>query len=186
MIRTARRDDLTAVVAVMNAVDVATLGEPDTSEEDIASGWDESGFDVEADAFVAEEDGQIVGYAELYAREDTVFDLDVYVHPEQPDDFGAQLLAAALDRARVRAPEGSVLSTWLPVGDPRLKTYADAGFAQVRQFVRMRHDSGLVGIPAHPDGIALRPFDRDADTAAVHAVFVDAFSHHVMPMTPSL
>lgn len=188
LIRPARREDLAGVVAVMNAVDVATLGEPDTTPEDIASGWDETGFDVEADAFVAEDDGQVVGYAELYPRSDTVFDLDVYVHPDNDDAVGAQLLDAALERAAARAPAGSVLATWLPVGDARLQTYADAGFAPVRQFVRMRHEAeaGLLGVPNHPDGIALRTFDRDADAAAVHAVMVAAFAHHVRPMTSSL
>ena len=187
-IRPARRGDLNAVVAVMNAVDIATLGEPDTTAEDIASGWNETGFDVEADAFVAEEDGQVVGYAELYGREDTVFDLDVHVHPDHSDELGARLLDAALTRAAARVPKGSVLATWLPVDDPRQQTYADAGFAPVRQFVRMRHqsDASGSGLPDLPEGIVLRTFDRDADAAAVHAVMVDAFAHHVRPMTPSL
>lgn len=185
-IRPARPEDLTAVVAVMNAVDVATLGEPDTTEEDVASGWDETGFDLEADAFVADEDGLVVGYAELYGREDTVFDLDVYVHPDHSDELGTRLLEATLERAATRAPKGSVLATWLPVGDPRLHTYADAGFAPVRQFVRMRHEAGVFGRPNHPDGIVLRTFDRHADAAAVHAVMVDAFAHHVRPVTASL
>lgn len=187
MIRTARRGDLTAVVAVMTAVDVATLGEPDTTEEDISSGWEETGFDVETDAFVAEEDGQVVGYAELYGREETVFDLDVYVHPEASQDLARPLLDAALERAATRAPEGSLASTWLPVGDPRLQAYAAAGFAPVRQFVRMRHEVDATPEDAvAPDGITLRAFDPEADAAGVHAVMVAAFAHHVRPMTPSL
>lgn len=187
-IRPARREDLSAVVAVMNAVDVATLGEPDTTQEDIASGWDETGFEVEDDAFVAVEEGHVVGYAELYAREETVFDLDVYVHPDQGDELSAGLLDAALTRAATRAPEGSVLATWLPVGDPRRQAYEAAGFAPVRQFVRMRYETGegVIGQPSPPHGIALRTFDRNADAAAVHAVMVDAFAQHIRPMTPSL
>lgn len=186
MIRNARRDDLHAVVAVMNAVDVATLGQPDTTQSDIARGWDETGFELEADAFVTDEGGQVVGYAELYAREETVFDLDVYVHPDQGDEVGASLLDAALERAATRAAPGSVLATWLPVGDRRLLAYAGVGFTPVRRFVRMRHESDGIGAAAQPDGIVLRAFDPDADAAAVHAVLVDAFSSHVRPMTPSL
>ena len=187
-IRPARREDLSAVVAVMRAVDVATLGEPDTTEEDIASGWDETGFEVEDDAFVAVDEDRVVGYAELYGREDTVFDLDVYVHPDQGGQLEASLLDAGLRRAATRAPAGSVLATWLPVGDRRRQAYEAAGFAPVRQFVRMRHeaDDGVVALPNHPEGIALRTFDRDADAAAVHAVMVDAFAQHVRPITPSL
>ena len=187
MIRPARRDDLTAVVAVMNAVDVATLGEPDTTEADIASGWDESGFDVTADAFVVEEDGTVVGYSELYGRSDTLFDLDVYVHPDHGVEPVVPLLAVGLARAEERAGSGSVVATWLPVGDPRQKAYNDAGFAAVRQFVRMRHEA----VEAPPDtvepaGITVRAFDREADSASVHAVLVESFAHHVRPVTPSL
>lgn len=186
MIRNARRSDLTAVVGVMNAVDVATLGEPDTSEEDVASGWEETGFDVETDAFVAEDD-EVVGYAELYGREEQMFDLDLYVHPHADQDLAAALLDAALERAATRAPTGSVLATWLPVGDARLQAYAAAGFTPARQFVRMRHAAdGVPNEPEAPAGITLRTFDRDADAAGVHAVMVDAFAHHVRPMTPSL
>lgn len=186
-VRNARSGDLTAVVAVMNAVDVATLGEPDTTEEDIGSGWEETGFDVETDAFVAEEEGTVVGYAELYRREETVFDLDVYASPDSPEATAAALLEATLERSATRAPEGSVLATWLPVGDTRIRAYASAGFAKVRRFVRMRHE--VDGIPPDataPDGITLRAFDRQADAAAVHGVMLDAFEHHVRPMTPSL
>lgn len=186
-IRTARREDLAAVVAVMNAVDLATLGEPDTTEEDVASGWDETGFDVTADAYVAEDAGEVIGYGELYARDAPLFDLDVYVHPQRAIEVAADLLEAVLERAATRAGAGSVLATWLPLGDPRVEVYAGAGFTPVRRFVRMRHETAQAPPDAvAPAGITLRAFDREHDAAAAHAVLVEAFAHHIRPVTRSL
>ena len=187
MIRSARLDDLKAVVAVMTSVDIATLGEPDTSEEDISSGWQETGFDVGADAFVAEVDGRVVGYAEIYERDPKTFDTDVYVLPDADQSLARQLLASVLERASVRAGEGATLATWLPAGDARGAAFADAAFAPVRQFVRMRHEGdGAVMAPDAPSGVVLRRFDRGRDAAAVHQVLADAFAHHVRPLTTSL
>jgi mycothiol synthase len=188
-LRTARRDDLAAVVAVMTAVDLATLGEPDSTEEDIVNGWDESGFDVEADAFVAEDPASVViGYAELYDRgEGGYFDADVYAHPDAPDELAGALLDAVLERAALRAGPGSTLSTWVPEGDRLEGVYASRAFAPARQFVRMRFTATApVPVPPDPPGVTMRTFDRTRDAAAAHLVLVDAFAHHARPMTPSL
>jgi len=185
-IRNARREDLAAVVGVMNAVDIATLGEPDTTEDDIASGWDESGFDVESDAFVAEDAGAVVGYAELYDRgEGGVFDTDVYALPDGPADVAEALLQAVLDRAGVVAPSGSRLSTWVPADDPRGAVFEAAGFKPARRFVRMRYESDTPPDADAPDGVTLRPFRRETDAAEVHLVMVDAFARHIRPMSAS-
>ncbi|HVM18491.1 MAG TPA: GNAT family N-acetyltransferase [Egibacteraceae bacterium] len=186
-IRAARLADLQAVVAVMRAADEASLGEPDTTEADILNGWQESGFDVERDAVVAVDEGRLVGYAEVYDRGQGVVDLDVVTPPGVADDIAAALLDEALGRARGRFRKGTVLSTWLPVGDPKLQTYADAGFTQRRTFLRMRLD--LDNRPRQaspPQGLRIVPFRPGADEATVHRVLVDAFSDHVRPLTPQL
>ncbi|MPZ71924.1 MAG: GNAT family N-acetyltransferase [Nitriliruptorales bacterium] len=186
-VRNARRGDLASVVAVMNAVDVAALGEPDTTEEDIATGWDESVFDVCSDAFVAEDDDEVIGYGELYPREEQTFDADVYVHPDAADEVAKALLDAVMARAATRGGAGVRLATWVPVGDRSGRAFAAAGFKSVRTFVRMRYSGD--GIPAAPDppaGIVLRPFDQGRDAPLVHEVLVEAFAGHVRPMTPSL
>ena len=185
-LRPARLEDLEAVVAVMNAVDVATLGEPDTSEEDISTGWRETGFDLGADAFVAELDGRVVGYAEIYERDSDTFDTDVYANPLEDDALTQPLLDAVLERAAVRAGPGATLATWLPAADPRIRIFGARGFAPVRRFVRMRHDYDVGVEPFEaPSGITLRQFDRERDARAVHAVLVDAFAHHARPLTSS-
>ena len=182
-IRPARRDDLSDIVAVMNAVDVAQLGEADTTEQDVAGGWEESGFDLEADAFVAESQGRLMGYAELYHRGADDYDLDVFADPGADPSPAGPLLDAALQRAQVHAGAGSRLATWVPVGDPTGEVYAERGFEPLRQFVRMRHSGDhVVAAPDAPHGVVVRQFDAERDARAVYDVLRDAFAHHVRPM----
>lgn len=190
-IRPAREGDLSAVVAVMNAVDVATLGEPDTTEADIAAGWAESEFDLSRDALVAEQGDAVVGYAETYDRGEGdgphIVDLDVFVDPASDEKVASALLDAALPHAEAVAGAGGVLATWLPRDDPRAALFAARGFAPSRQFLRMRFDlDGPIGAVPEVPGIRFAAVRPGEDEAAVHAVLADAFAKHVRPMTPSL
>lgn len=171
---------------MLNAVDVATLGEPDTTESDIAAGWDESGFDVERDAFVAEVAGEVAGYAEVYDRgHGGVIDIDVFVPPDAEPGLTERLLDAALQRVRDISDERTVAATWLPAGDPRAQAFAERGFAAQREFQRMRIDTESAPAPRDVAGIEFAPVDGEGDERAVHDVLTDAFANHVRPVPPS-
>lgn len=188
MIRAARREDLTPVVAVMNAVDVAVMGEPDTVETDIASGWDDDDFDVTQDAFVAEDSsGAVIGYAEVYdGGHGEQLDVDVIAPPGTEDAVVRGLLDAALRRAGERSAPGWQYSTWLSGDDHRRPAFEAAGFAAQRSFVRMRMDlDEQLPPPGVADGVTVRAC-REGDEADVHTILVEAFSSHVRPMSPSL
>jgi mycothiol synthase len=61
-------DDAPGVLAVLIARDVADLGAPDCTLEDLRDEWRASEFDLSADAQVVQlSDGQIVGYAAIRA-----------------------------------------------------------------------------------------------------------------------
>ena len=185
-IRNARREDLTAVVEVMNAYDVATLGEPDSSEEDVGSGWEDSGFEVERDAFVAEANGAIVGYGEVYDRgEEGRLDIDVFCRPEFEREVAPQVLAAAVARAQERGGPTVGLATWVPEGAPIADVFLSAGFTPTRSFQRMRARLDDVAPPEDVPGIDIRPVQAGQDEAVVHDILADAFSQHVRPMTTS-
>lgn len=184
-LRPARHDDLTAVVAVMNAFDVATLGEPDTTSDDIAAGWEESSFDLSTDAVVAEEAGQVVGYGEVYDRgEPRGLEVDVFVRPGLDAQVGPGLLDAVMRRGLDKAGSGAALWTWLPVDHPLGTVFSAAGFQPVREFWRMRAPLDR-DVPAAQDieDVELRPVRRGIDEFAVHAVLVEAFAEHVRPIT---
>ena len=186
-IRNARHEDLTAVVEVMNAYDVATLGEPDSSEEDVGSGWEDSGFDVERDAFVAQADGRIVGYGEVYDRgEEGRLDIDVFCRPEIEAEVAPRILDAAVARAQERGGAHVGLATWVPEGAPIADVFGAAGFIPTRSFQRMRARLDDVAPPGDPvPGIDVRPVRPRQDEAVVHDVLADAFAQHVRPMTTS-
>lgn len=186
-LRGARSDDLAGVVAVMNAVDEVTLGEPDSSEVDVASGWSEAGFDLAHDAVVAVESGQIIGYAEVYDRGDERRELEVglFVLPAREDTVARPLLDRVLARARELAAPAARLSTWLAVDDPRARFFDAAGFRPQRRLVRMRIDPAGARATEPSDGIEIRPLLPGVDERSVHAVLVAAFERHVRPITAS-
>ena len=184
-LRPARRDDLSAVVAVMNAFDAATLGEPDTTEEDIASGWDESSFDLASDAVVAERDGEVIGYGEVYDRgEHGRLEVDVFVRPGLESEVAPEVLTAVMQRAYEKSGAATLLWTWVPVDHALGAIFSAEGFSPVREFRRMRA-SLEHQVPAAPDieDVELRPVRRGNDEFAVHAVLADAFAAHVRPIT---
>ena len=186
-LRPAHPDDLSGVVAVMNAFDVATLGEPDTTEEDIASGWAESSFDLSRDAVVAQDGDDIVGYGEVYDRgEERELEVEVFVLPGLEETVAAHVLEAVTSRALHKGGPETMLWTWLPFDHPLAPVFEAAGFAPAREFRRMRAQLDNVPAPRTIDGIEIRAVRRDADEPAVHAVLADAFAQHVRPVTSQL
>lgn len=184
-VRSAARDDLPAVVEVMNAFDVATLGQPDSSEEDVLANWGDSTFDITKDAYVAEEGGRLVGYTEVYDRgEEGQLDIDLFCRPEAVGDAGPMLLDRAVERADEWGGDGVALASWVPEDTTTADVFFAAGFAAVRAFQRMRVTlDGPVAAPVPPAGVELRPVRRGEDERLVFEVLSDAFAHHVRPMT---
>ena len=124
-IRPATRGDAPEIVDLLNACDVAEIGEPDSTPEDLENDWAMEGFDPARDAWVAEGPGGLVGYA--YAGDQFrtgELEADLWVHPEHHEpELGGRLLglaerraAAARRRARLRGVDARRL---LPVHQPR-------------------------------------------------------------------
>src|SRR5262245_34870498 len=70
-------DDAEAVLAVILARDVADLGTPDFTLEDLRADWATPGLELEHDARVSAPSGDVRGYAILLGD-----DAVVLVHPE--------------------------------------------------------------------------------------------------------
>lgn len=195
-VRSCRPTDLAAVVEVMQACDVEAIGEPDTTEADVAEWWDDAGFDLASDAWVATDaGGTVLAYAEVSpGSQPGHLDVDLYDHPDRRrDGVAAALLDRAVRRAAERAadePGGrATLSTWSPVDGPNRALLEGAGFRPSRLFFRMRadlDDPATAGATVVPDGIDLRPMRPGVDEAAVHAGLVEAFADHVRPVPPTL
>ena len=115
-IRPATRGDIPEIVDLLNACDVAEIGEPDSTPEDLENDWAMEGFDPARDAWVAEGPQGLVGYA--YAGDQFrtgELEADLWVHPEHYEPE----LAGTPARAR-RAPSGRARRrAWLRGADAR-------------------------------------------------------------------
>jgi GNAT superfamily N-acetyltransferase len=175
--------DLGAVVALLNACDLAELGAADTAPEDLENDWRMEGFDLSADAWVAVgDDGAVSGYA--YAGDqlrDGELEADVWVRPdrEEPALAGRLLTLAerrARELARVRGYQDPTLTIFSVAGNHAKRALlADRGFRLVRSMHRLAGEpAALPAAPAAlPAGIDIRPL-QNGDEPLVHALLKDA------------
>lgn len=159
-------EDAPAVMGVLIARDVADIGVPDYTLEDLLDEWRETGVDLSADAVVVAADDEIVAYA-LVRRPGTL----VAVHPaHEARGIGAQLLEWT--ERRTRAVGRDRHRQWVSAGNPRAAALLlGAGYGRARSYWRMvRALDGVQAPVAAPDGVRLRPLELDRDGAAVHAL----------------
>lgn len=186
-VRPPARDDLPAIVALLNACDEALLGEPDTTLADLEADWLLEGFDPARDAWVAEAgDGGLVGYAYVGDQHRTgELEADLWVRPGWDEaELPARLLRLVERRAAALARERGY-------GTPALSVFChreDAvkrealrrhGYALARTVARLRIDlPGDYAPPPPPPGVTVRPVAGEADERAAFAVLREAFADH--------
>jgi ribosomal protein S18 acetylase RimI-like enzyme len=185
-IRPPTRADAPEILSMVHASDIAAVGEPDFSLDDVVEVMTAPHHDPARDSWVTlDPTGAIVGWA--YLRNPTGAErevLDNYAHPERGVAGQATLLWMALSRMAERAAEFGFphLTARAPVIASEVR-YVDllrtAGFAFVKRSSRMRLAlSGPVAPPAPPPGVTVRtvrPGDAD-DLATVHRLLTDAFA----------
>jgi mycothiol synthase len=170
--------DAEAVLAVILARDVADLGMPDFTMEDLRADWASPGLALEHDARVSARDGDIRGYAILLGD-----DAIVIVHPDaEGEGDGTVLRRWAEARASERGT--AVLRQFAAGSNDRAREHLRAaGYAPAQHYYRLRADLDQVaGAPA----ALLRTFAGERDEAAVHALVQEAFSeiegHEFQPL----
>jgi mycothiol synthase len=170
--------DAEAVLAVILARDVADLGVPDFTLEDLRADWASPGLALEHDARVATPDGAVRGYAVLLGD-----DAVVVVHPEAEGAGNGTVLRRW---AEARAAErGTAILRQFAYGsnDGARAHLRAAGYAPAQHYFRLRAD--LADVPPAPDA-PLRTFDAARDEQAVHALIQDAFAdidgHEFVPL----
>jgi mycothiol synthase len=187
-------DDVPAILELAHASDIASVGEPDFTVDDVRETFTEPHTDPARDSWLAlDADGTIVGWA--YPGNPTGGDRDfieVYVWPQRGQPAIRPLLALMMDRMPERAAElghasYQVRAGAIPTETPYIEALTDAGFVFVKQHARMQMP--LAGIatdaPPEPAGITLRPV-RPADEDEMrrfHAVIEEAFLDSDHPST---
>ena len=166
-VRPPHEEDAPSVLQVIVARDVADLGVPDFTLEDLRADWQTPGLDLEQDVRVAASSGgEIRGYAILLGD-----DAVVVVHPEsEGQGTGTVLRRWAEARASER---GTAVLRQFAYGanDGARRLLRDAGYAPAQHYFRLRAD--LAEVPG-PTEVTLREFEP-GDEAAVHRLIEDAF-----------
>ena len=167
-VRAPRSEEAPAVHAVIRASDIAAIGRPDHTLQDVRNDWESPECDVDRDVFVVEDDdGAIVGWANVDAG-----GARVGVHPDHEGRGVGTLLRTAAE-ARLREcgfPLRQVLFSACADGVEHLRT---AGYERVQIFHRLRAD--LDAVPP-PLAARVRRFDLDAEGEAIHALIEAAFT----------
>jgi ribosomal protein S18 acetylase RimI-like enzyme len=161
--------DAEGVLRVLLARDVADIGHPDFTLEDLRADWETPGVDLTRDAWVVEdENGEIVASGLLLGD-----DALIYVHPDACGrGIGTALREAAEERGRERGT--AVLRQPLPVGNAEGSALLlEAGYWPVQHYLRMRID--LADAPRGSE-TRLRQFERDHDELEVHELVQTAMS----------
>lgn len=180
--------DAAAIHELIATCDIAVIGAPDLTLEDVADELAEPGFDLDKDAWtVRDESGLLIGYAWSLAKGGSdLVDADVVVRPGADDDglLTAGLWRRVLDRAGEQAAERGHAAPTIDVGVYRADTAKQAlagqhGFEPATSFHRMRIDhDGPVEAPVPAAGVTLHTGDDEAVRREAHRVHQEGFAEH--------
>jgi mycothiol synthase len=176
-------DDVPEILKLAHANDIAVVGEPDFTAEDVREALTAPNTDMSVDCWLAvDETGTIVGWA--YPDNTTggarEF-VEVYVWPQRGLPAQRPLLELMLARVAERAVilghnPYTVRAGAIPTETAWIKTLTDAGFTFLKQHARMR--MSLDGVsptpPQAPAGVAIRPVDA-GELRRFHEVIEEAF-----------
>lgn len=177
--------DLDAVHELVAAVDVAVIGEPDTTREELVAEWSRPRFDVSRDVdVVIAETGRVVGYLSVHEESPGIeLQADVYGHPDVGPEVPicrhlAERAVVRAQQAADRAQSRMALVVYAVADEPLSADLDATGFEVRRRFWRMVIDLDGVVIPATSSDVEVTAFEVDRDVADVHRVLTDAFSDH--------
>jgi ribosomal protein S18 acetylase RimI-like enzyme len=163
------------VLAVLRARDIADLGVPDFTLEDLLDSWRASEFDLATDALLTQApDGRIVAYSEV-RRQGSLANVDP---ASEGLGIGTTLLAWTEQRERVRggACHRQRIAANNSRGGELLKR---ADYTRARSNWRMAVALAADSRDAQsdpPPGVEIRELDTEGDAAGVHQLDAVAFA----------
>jgi mycothiol synthase len=166
-------DDFDAVLALMNASQLAAFGEADVTAEELRTWLTTPDVVPERDIRLLEQNGRLVGYADVdFAEATGRWWCDVKIDPEIDVDSALEHLVGWLEQ---RADAG-VLRVWTSASDARTTGgFKRLGFEEQRHSYRMEISlEGEEREPTWPDGIALREY-RSEDERLVYDIVVEVW-----------
>lgn len=187
-LRRPRPDEVGVVTRLASLSDEALGTAPSLNDDLIKLFWSRPRFSLEQDAWFAERDGDVVGYAEIWDMDETRFSSYALVDPSHTGrGLGSALAGLIEQRARAVAVEHDRLDNGINTADEvAARLLEGRGYSWARRFWHMEIElaDGYPPMDAVP-GIDVRGFDPSADLPAAHAILEEAFSDHwgFHPMT---
>ncbi|MCX4819162.1 GNAT family N-acetyltransferase [Streptomyces sp. NBC_01142] len=185
IVRPAVPEDAVEICRLLNAVDVAEIGRPETDLSSVQSDLAHPETDLAQDSWLGFWDGRLVAYALLWDDSGAErIDIDHYILPEH-QDAGEQLLelaqARAVQRAVANGADRAVVHLRLnirPTLDTSLLTRR--GWQAVRRYnVLTRPLSPPADpSPALPPGLTVRDCRDEADRRRAHELAEETFAEH--------
>ena len=181
--------DMERAAEFINAYSNAVIGSDETNAERLRSEWESPGFDPKLDILLVESsDGDLVGEVEVHASS------EIPVHPwifgnvdagYEGLGIGSFMMDWAEHRAAhvlERVPEEARVVIGVGIyhdHQPSVDLLEDRGYQADRYFWRMVIELEQEPDPPNwPEGIELRPFDRERDAEAVYRAEDEAFEDH--------
>jgi mycothiol synthase len=161
-------EDEHAVVELLRTRERADLGREYETLDDLRAEWAIPGFDLSRDAWIVEDDDDMMGYAYLLGD-----DLLVAVHPHHTGrGIGTRLRLEGERRAEKRGTR--VLRQFVPVADTRARVLLlEAGWWPAHHYFRL----GAPLRPATaPPEVLVRRFERDSDLEPVWQLVQGAYA----------
>jgi mycothiol synthase len=180
-VRAPTSDDFEDVLALVQAADVAAIGETDWTRDALRDEWQE--LDLHRDAWVIELDGRIGAYATFEDRGAGRLVADGYVHPELRErGLGSKLLDVTQQRAQSAvAAERDDLRVYLQnatlvADDCTPNLYARRGYEPTRYQFRMLAELDAPPSVTTVPGVEIRLYREPDERAAVYSVLQDSFA----------
>jgi len=189
--RPARLDDATAILDIVTACDIAVIGRPDYTAEDVAADLRRPGLELEHDTLLVRGErgaaSSVVAWAYCHDDGHGEPEADLYVHPEArgAGALGPWVIAWIEHRAAEILARGTEPDPHVSIGNwssdtVRAGWLKRAGWRPVRTFYRMVVD--LVpdtAVPELPAGVVVKAAGADEELRrAVHACVSEAFRDH--------
>jgi ribosomal protein S18 acetylase RimI-like enzyme len=179
-------DDVPEILKLAHASDIAAVGEPDFTPDEVRDALTGPNTDPAEDCWVAlDQHGEIVGWAYPDNATGGPRDfIEVYVWPQRGEPALRHLLELMLQRVAERATTFghdpiTVRAGAIPSEQRWIDVLTAAGFEFLKQHARMAMSltGGSATAPEPPAGVTVRPVnpDDEAEMRRFHATIEEAF-----------
>jgi mycothiol synthase len=167
-------DDAPAITQLFNRVSEELFGQADESEEDVRLFLTSDEIDPQEDIRLADRDGELVGYVDVFPHPHPSYWVDIRVAPSEVDDPRRELLVWSLERVRQKGGNHVLAGIWS--NEERLgAAFKEADFERTRGSYRMRIEfDGELEEPRPPAGVRIRSMTPD-DARVAHETHEETF-----------